>query len=62
MITVDVVEDVACGLHRQCRYFRALTTRGDRRDTGGDEEAYRFELGQFIHNRIDLLCIRSFGV
>jgi hypothetical protein len=39
-----------------------LTARGDCGDTGGDEEAYRFELAKFIHYRIDLLDIRSFGV
>ena len=47
--TVDAVKDFACGLHHQRGDLRALAVRGHRRDTGSDEEAYRFELAQLTH-------------
>ena len=61
-IAVDTIEDIACGLHRQCEDFRTLAMSGDCRDAGGDQEAHRPELAQFVHHRIDLLGLRSLGV
>ena len=60
--TVDAVEYVACGLHRQCGDLRALAVWGDCRDTGSDTDGYFFEMTQFVHHGIDLLDSRSFGV
>ena len=61
-VTVDMVEDVACGLHRQRGDFRTLAARGDCCDTGSDKNAYFLEPTQLIHHRIDLLGTRSFRV
>ena len=62
MIAVDVVEDVACGLHRQRGDFRASAAWRDCFDTGSDTEADCFELAEFFHHRIDLLGVCSFWV
>ena len=62
MITVDVVEDVAYGLHRQRADFRASAAWWDCGDTGGDTKGYCFKLAEFIHHGVDLLGVWSFGV
>ena len=59
VFTIDAVEDIACCLHRQRRDFRTFAARGDRCHAGGDAEAYRPELAQFVHHRKDLFGIRS---
>jgi hypothetical protein len=62
VITVDVIEDIACGLHRQCGDFRALAAWGECCYARSDEKAYGFELAQFIYHRINLVGIWSFGI
>ena len=61
-ITVDAVENVTCGLHRQCGDLRALAVWGDCRNTGSDTDAYFFELTQFVHQGMDIFGAWCFRV
>jgi hypothetical protein len=55
--TVDAVEDLACGLHRQCWNIGTFAIPRDCHHTGSDTDAYGFELTQFIYHCIDLFVI-----
>ena len=56
-ITINAVEDILGGLHRQHRDLWAFAIPGDCCDTGGDTDTYGFKLTQFIHHCVDLFVI-----
>ena len=62
MYVVDAVEDIASGVHRQCRDRRVPAVLGYRRDAGSYANTGSFKLTQFLHRRKDLLTVGSFGV
>jgi hypothetical protein len=60
-VLVDAMERVACGLHRQYRYFERLAVRRDGGDAGGNEEANVAGSSQFVHVGIDLRALGPSG-
>jgi hypothetical protein len=53
-VTVDTVEYIARGLHRQRGDFGTLAVSGNCHDAGSDADGYCFELAQLVHHGIDL--------
>ena len=62
VVTIYAVEDIACGLHRQCWNWRSFAVPGNRRDTRSDTDTYGLELAKFIHRRVGRLIICSLRV
>ena len=54
MVAVDPIEDIRCGLHRQCGNFWTPAVSGDCCGAGSDKEAYCCEMGQFFYNGVGL--------
>jgi hypothetical protein len=61
-VVVDAVEGITCGVHRERRDVKARAIWGSSGDTGCDEDTEVVEPAQFLHQSIDLSCIRSLRV